>query len=395
MKRTPRVVFGALLACVIGCGDGVGPIVNTPFAAVSAGGTHTCAVDVDGIAYCWGLAANGELGDGGTEARSRPAAAATDARFVALSAGGRHTCAIASDDVLYCWGANDRGQIGDGSAADQGQPVRVGDGLAFAQVSSGIDHTCGVTTENEAYCWGANTQGQLGDGTAVDRSMPVRVDGPSFTQVQAGGQHTCGVTADGSIYCWGLNDVGQLGIGTTTTRRRPAVVRRDRRYRQVAAGFSHTCAIAANRRVFCWGSNGSGELGLHWRGAPEVVGRERPDQVVTDIPNQRFISVAAGVEFTCALDSRRHGYCWGRGQEGQLGTGSTRTWEWPRAVYPPPIERGPGASTFRDVSAGVTHTCGTTTENVILCWGTGESGQLGTSHIFATEIPVRVDGVER
>lgn len=390
-----RVFGGALLVWVSGCGDGVGPLVDTAFRAVSAGGTHTCAIDVDGVAYCWGLADNGQLGDGGTGSRAYAAAVAADAEFVALSAGRAHTCGLAAGDVLYCWGSNGRGQVGDGSTADQPLPVPIGDGLAFAQVSSGTHHTCAVTTANEAYCWGANGDGQLGDGTTTDRATPVRVNGPSLTRVQAGGHHTCGLTAEGGIYCWGRNDLGQLGIGTTANRALPARVRRNRRYDHIATGFSHTCAIAVNQHVFCWGSNGSGELGLHWRGVPDQPGESAPSRVTTDIPDQEYLSIAAGVAFTCGIDTRRHGYCWGRGQEGQLGTGATRTWEWPRAVYPPPIPRGPGVNRFRNVSTGATHTCGTTTDEIVLCWGKGDAGQLGSPDVFATEIPVRVAGSRR
>lgn len=390
-----RVLGGVLLIWVSGCGDGVGPLDPVAFRAVSAGGMHTCAIDVDGVAYCWGLADNGQLGDGGTESRVYPAAVASDAEFAVLSAGRAHTCAIAEDDVLYCWGSNRSGQVGDGSTADQPLPVPVGDGLSFARVSSGRNHTCAVTTANEAYCWGANGAGQLGDGTTTDRATPVRVNGPPFTRVEAGGRHTCGVTVQERIYCWGRNDLGQLGIGSTSSRALPALVRGGRRYDRLAAGFSHTCAITVNQHVFCWGSNGAGELGLHWRGDRDEPGRRAPGRVATDIPDQQYRSITAGLEFGCGIDTRRHAYCWGRGQEGQLGLGGTRTWEWPRAVYPQPIPRGPRPTRFRNVSTGATHTCGTTIDDFILCWGKGDAGQLGSPDVLATEIPIRVAGVKR
>ena len=42
------------------------------FAAVTAGGYHTCGVTIVGAAYCWGGNRYGELGDGTTTDRHTP-----------------------------------------------------------------------------------------------------------------------------------------------------------------------------------------------------------------------------------------------------------------------------------------------------------------------------------
>jgi alpha-tubulin suppressor-like RCC1 family protein len=85
--------------------------------------------------------------------------------FSTVSAGGEHTCGVTTSDRAYCWGMNALGQLGDGTTTGRLKPVAVAGGLSFLQVIPGATHSCGVTMENRAYCWGKNLYGQVGDGT--------------------------------------------------------------------------------------------------------------------------------------------------------------------------------------------------------------------------------------
>lgn len=298
---------------------------RTDWASVSAGQVHTCALRTDGRLFCWGRDIHGQLGDDEAYADQptpvQVAGRRTD--WAAVTAGGYHTCARTTDRRLHCWGDGDRGQLGDGGTdPNRPTPVEVAGGRTdWATVGLGGQHSCARTTDGRLFCWGDDRTGALGDDEAFDdRPTPVEVAGgrTDWTTVTAGGNHTCARRTDRRLFCWGANFYGEVGDGSIETLRpTPVEVAGGRTdWAAVSAGNEHTCARRTDRRLFCWGSNFSGKLGHLGADANEP----RPVQVAgrhTD-----WATPSAGVTHTCATRSGARLFCWGRDAYGQVGDGS-------------------------------------------------------------------------
>ena len=350
--------------------------------AVSAGGQHTCGVAASGAAYCWGSNSRGQLGIGTGLDQVKPTMVSGGLSFQSVDAGQDHTCGITASGDAYCWGLGNDGKLGDGESTQNLTPALVVGGLTWASVSAGFEHSCGVTTTNVGYCWGNGFAGALGNGSTTNSSMPVLVSGGlAFQSVDAGAFFSCGLTTNGDAYCWGQNTTGQLGNGSQNNSDVPVTVSGGLAFRSLSAGGLHACGITTANVGYCWGRNGSsGQLG---------------DGSSTDSSTPVTVSGALALQsvhadnfHTCAVATSSDAYCWGANGSGALGNGSTIDQTTPVLVS--------GGLTFQSVSVSLSgfraHTCGMTTSGVVYCWGSGDDGQLGTGSESGATLPVKVIG---
>jgi alpha-tubulin suppressor-like RCC1 family protein len=243
---------------------------RTDWATVSAGGAHTCARRTTGRLLCWGDDDSGELGNGLPMLdRTTPAEVAggrTD--WAAVSAGGGHTCARRTTGRLFCWGDDDGGELGDDVVlADRAAPSEVaGARTDWGAVSAGLLHTCARRTTGRLFCWGRDDGGQLGDNPAMGRHpTPVQVAGArtDWASVSAGERVTCARRTTGRLFCWGDDNHFDLGDGLPQAVEPVPVevagARMD--WRAPDLGLTHGCARRTSRRLFCWGNDQHFELG--------------------------------------------------------------------------------------------------------------------------------------
>jgi alpha-tubulin suppressor-like RCC1 family protein len=98
--------------------------------SIAVGHDHTCALSQDTM-YCWGKNWHGQLGDGqggpGAEEKQPKPVTQNNPAFVSITAGGEHTCAIDGEGKAYCWGQNEQDQVGGTADATQLVPFAVPD----------------------------------------------------------------------------------------------------------------------------------------------------------------------------------------------------------------------------------------------------------------------------
>lgn len=230
------------------------------FTRISAGGTHTCGVTPDGTLYCWGGNWHGQLGVG-REAEHipfvlSPIRVAAGTRFRDVAAGGIHTCALDVDGRAYCWGDRRDGVLGIGGEQPVDvftpRPVAVGD--RYRSLATGPGLTCGITMRGRLNCWGRYWT------NSGDIIVPVPQEvGPSrgirIRQVSVGVGKLCIVSEQGDVVDPGLSNEATCSGAPVGSGEIDAVTVGGNAFGE------HTCALMAGGSVQCWGDNSRGQLG--------------------------------------------------------------------------------------------------------------------------------------
>jgi alpha-tubulin suppressor-like RCC1 family protein len=340
-------------------------------------------------------------------AASSPAALALGDEVRQVSAGTQYSCALRTDGTVWCWGSDHHGQLGDGTTGDPTthlrlSPVQVRRGGGFltgiTAISAGDVHSCARRADSTVWCWGDDASGQLGDGTTGDPATHLRLKavrvrhGTGFltgvSAVSAGHQHACARRADSTVWCWGDDEFGQLGDGTTGDlathlRLSPVRVRRGGDFltgvSAVSVGDFHSCARRVDGTAWCWGDGESGQLGDGTTGAPTTQLRLKAVQVRRGGGFLTGVSaVSAGDQHSCARRADGTAWCWGDDASGQLGDGTTGDAATHLRLKAVQVRRAAGILTgVTAVSAGGDHSCALRANGTARCWGADGYGQLG------------------
>ena len=142
--------------------------------------------------------------------------------------------------------------------------------------------------------------------------------------------------------------------------------------RAISVGSGYFCALSSKLDVYCWGTE------------PETGESIVTPTKVPAAAGTRFTSVSVGLRYLCAVAVDGTAYCKGKGFHGELGTGVEDD---SRDDLSVPVE---GGLKFQQVSTGLYHACGVTTDDELYCWGDNEYGQLGTGDQTSSAVPVKI-----
>lgn len=198
-------------------------------ALVWVGSNYSCA-KLSSSFRCWGQNDYGQLGIGNTTSPQKTSQSVTGILAGSGLPGlfGSHACATDDSGGAYCWGRNNKGQLGNGNNTNANTPAAVtGMPSGISSVTGGSLFSCSLSTSGAVKCWGDNTYSQLGNsGAGGDSSTPVAVSGlaSGVLSVSSGTEHSCAVLSGDLLRCWGRNQNSQLGDGGTQSQNSPVLV---------------------------------------------------------------------------------------------------------------------------------------------------------------------------
>eukprot|EP00933_Yihiella_yeosuensis_P052576 TRINITY_DN50684_c0_g1_i1.p1 TRINITY_DN50684_c0_g1~~TRINITY_DN50684_c0_g1_i1.p1 ORF type:complete len:337 (+),score=48.95 TRINITY_DN50684_c0_g1_i1:97-1107(+) len=238
---------------------------------ISDGGEHKCALEhAGGRVKCWGNGFEGQLGDGRSTTSHSPVNVKGLEPAIAVSAGGLHSCAVEVGGTVKCWGKGEDGQLGHGGLSRRADPRAVPFLEPAVNVSCGGSHTCVLERSGSVKCWGWGEFGQLGHGKVLDSRYPVLVQGlAKVISLSAGALHTCVVELTGEVKCWGWGELGQLGDDNSTgaIESSPVSVPGIQDAIEVVCGYKHSCALVGNSTgslsAKCWGEGLDKQVQVH------------------------------------------------------------------------------------------------------------------------------------
>lgn len=263
------------------------------FSAISVANQTVIALETGtGNAYTWGSGTDGSSGTTNTGLRSSPTSVFGGKSFAQALGGatGGNTGVIAlegSTGLAWAWGTAGNGQLGNNQTQNVSSPTSVFGGRSFKWVSSGSDFRGAIEgSTGNAYCWGSGNFGALGNSSQNNQSSPVSVFGAkSFSKIFQGSSTGTAVTvaiegSTGNAWSWGSGSNGLLGNNTNNTQvSSPVSVVGGRSWSTVA--FTNSPFInggawaleASTGNLFAWGAidNGDASVNFVTRSSPAII----------------------------------------------------------------------------------------------------------------------------
>ncbi|GKC09348.1 ultraviolet-B receptor UVR8 [Tanacetum coccineum] len=249
-------------------------------------------------------------------------------------------------------------------------------GRKVTAIAAGEAHTLALTGDGKVYSWGRGTFGRLGNASEVDQLIPTKIHFHvnKILAISAGAYHTIaladgqlGVDGDNSLVPYlvqmPISDDGSVTKNETTLK-----------ISSVKAGGMMSLAIDDVGCLWMWGNcpvqDTSNEGGFSFGPTPTPIR-------AWNFNGHSVVKVACGSEHIVALVNGGEGsrivlytwtesVCWtfGRGDNGQLGHGTTK-----KSLYPEIVKGLPENVILISVDCGLFHTSVVSSSGNVWAWG--------------------------
>jgi hypothetical protein len=342
--------------------------------SVSVGSYHSCALDSNGIARCWGWGAYGKLGSI-SYANSNPIPlylrmdlALSGKTIAGIAASGWQTCSLTTDDEVFCQGYNGQGNLGLNTTSNTPNPTQIYmggvlSGKTIKTMSSGYGSSCAIASDDYVYCWGDAYQGSLGNGFSTtspgSSSQAIKVNGLiqniKMKQIARNGYAACALSLDDRLFCWGGHIDSAVPVEVVLPNSEKA------KFISIGSALSNnqTCFITQSNKIFC-----------KQYGAPFEI------PATGTLIGKTLEKIVSGSGQACVITSDNYGYCFtsSGGTTDMIG-----------------LNQAPYNKLIKSIGLGEVHACASTVDNQVYCWGQNSFGQLGDGTTNASSSPVQVN----
>lgn len=228
---------------------------------------QSVALKADGTVWVWGMFDN-------LEPSARPKSLPGLSEIRAIASGSDFVVGARHDGTVWFAGHGYQGLSG---GKDDGAPVQI-DGLTDVTAVAAANWTAfALKKDGSVWGWGSGAFDLLGPGgkfdaydPSVGNPKPLQIPGLAGVVALSGGErHMLALTRDGNVYAWGDNEDGALGLFDLREIDRlddhwPRRVDKLPTITAVAAGYDFSLALDREGRVWAWGNNTYGTLGVSY-----------------------------------------------------------------------------------------------------------------------------------
>ena len=293
----------------------------TPIVQISAGDSHSAALDSSGSVFIWGIFRDSQgclgLSTNLMQHCVEPLKLENLPDIVKISSGYNHVTMLSSDGEAYSVGAAEQGELG---RVSKYQSVKGGRRGISSVLEPGIVRFPGrhkvknvwsfsynsffLSSKDILFSCGLNNCAQTGtEAKANNIFIPLKCKffkDIEVVDVCGGDHHAMFLDKNGHVYVVGRGDLGRLGIGYEP--KDPEFISEPKKLEldnivKIAAGTCVSFAINNTGKLFAWGAGTNQQLGLACEDdtlSPELV-------VSKQLENRQVLQVSAGGQHSMCL----------------------------------------------------------------------------------------------